>query len=122
MTKYFSLAFSANMIKEDCTIKALVDISPEAYKHEIEKSKCIFSSSYPETASVIKQKFGINLGVAENSLQPELRAGDSLIIAQVMNLSRSVGLIRESPVQHEYTKEEINNCEIMFKKFLVFGS
>ncbi|MGB3512982.1 MAG: hypothetical protein WBA93_27970 [Microcoleaceae cyanobacterium] len=104
MTKYFGLAISANMIKQDCTIKALVDISPEAYKHEIEESELISSYGYEETASVIKQKFGINLGVAENTLEPELCVGDSLIIAQVMN-----------------RQEEIDNCEIVFKKFLVFG-
>lgn len=90
-------------------VQASVD--PYEYKDEILASLSVVNRSHEATIEAIARRFGIAVGIPESPPTIFLSPGDSLIVAET-NLPRLTD-------RREYTQEEIDECEITFKKFLV---
>ncbi|MGK7894085.1 MAG: hypothetical protein AB4372_10780 [Xenococcus sp. (in: cyanobacteria)] len=113
MAKYFSFAFSASMILEDCSINvSFVDVSDKAIFDEIMVSQIAVNPSYKATIEAIYERYGLQIEIPAFPPKIDLKKGDSLIVCQV------VGLPRLTDRKH-YSKEEIDSANFEFIKFEV---
>lgn len=108
---YISLAVSATMFPEQCSIKCepcsaemvqdILDVHPE---HDIVSA---LNPSHATTIDVIRRRHNLDLPIPERAPKVALQAGDSLVIIQA-NLPR----LAEGDVHSE---ETVQNAPISFR-------